>query len=414
MFYTRNKMILSHWDASYQCSQGWKETNAMTVIFNIPSTIITGAGAIQELPDQIRRLGARRVLLVTDQFFARSGMTHRVSGMLSQHNMATAVFADVQPDPTIQNVQDGVRAFQEHEADLLVALGGGSPIDAAKAIAVLITNPGPLHAYVGYHKIPHAATPLIAIPTTAGTGSEVTKVAVITDTEHDVKMMLLDRHLLPTVAIVDYELSMTMPPALTAHVGVDTLTHGIEAYVSCKATSMTDPLALSCIGLVAAHLATAWDEPEQRVAREGMALAACQGGMAFANSSVCLVHGMSRPIGAVFHVPHGLSNAVLLPTITRFSLRGAWERYATIARTMGYATIQDSDEAAGHALVAGLEALNVRLGVPRLRDCHGVDPQRFEQVVEKMAHDALASGSPQNNPVIASADDIVALYHEAW
>jgi alcohol dehydrogenase class IV len=252
------------------------------------------------------------------------------------------------------------------------------------------------------------------IPTTAGTGSEVTKVAVITDTSRDVKMMMLDRHFLPTVALVDFELTLSMPPALTAHVGVDTLTHGIEAYVSRKATALTEPLALTCIRLVAEHLETAWREPGNRAAREGMMLAATLGGMAFANSSVALVHGMSRPIGAVFHVPHGLSNAVLLPAVTRFSIAGAPERYATVARTMGLAAPTDNDVTAGEKLVAGLTALNNRLQVPQLGACRGMERTRFDAVKLKMASDALASGSPQNNPVVPTAAQIVALYEETW
>jgi alcohol dehydrogenase class IV len=227
-------------------------------------------------------------------------------------------------------------------------------------------------------------------------------------------MMMLDIHLLPTVAIVDYELSMSMPPDLTAHVGVDTLTHGIEAYVSGKATPMTDPLALSCIRLVAGHLPVAWAERDNRAAREAMSLAAAHGGMAFANSSVCLVHGMSRPIGALFHVPHGLSNAVLLPVVTRFSLAGALARYATIARAMGVATDADADETAARALESGLVSLNQRLGIPRLGGCRGMDRARFDAVVRKMAQDALDSGSPANNPVVPTADEVVRLYREAW
>jgi alcohol dehydrogenase class IV len=239
-------------------------------------------------------------------------------------------------------------------------------------------------------------------------------VAVITDTTRDVKMMMLDRHFLPTVALVDFELTLSMPPALTAHVGVDTLTHGIEAYVSRKATALTDPLALTCIRLVAEHLKTAWREPGNRAAREGMMLAATMGGMAFANSSVALVHGMSRPIGAVFHVPHGLSNAVLLPAVTRFSLVGAADRYATVARTMGLATGADSAAAAGEKLLGGLSALNARLAVPRLGGCRGVARERFDNLKAKMAVDALASGSPANNPVVPTAEQIVAIYDEAF
>jgi alcohol dehydrogenase class IV len=382
--------------------------------FNVPATIITGAGPSRELVPQLSRLGARRVLLVTDAFMVASGVAARFVADLEGAGLEVTVFAGVQPDPTDANVRDGLRVFADGRGEAIVALGGGSPIDAAKAIAILATNAEPLSQYQGYHKIPRAGVPLVAIPTTAGTGSETTKVAVITDTARDVKMMMLDRHLLPTVALVDFELTLSMPAPLTAHVGVDTLTHGIEAYVSRKATALTDPLALQCIALVAQHLETAWREPGNRAAREGMMLAATLGGMAFANSSVALVHGMSRPIGAVFHVPHGLSNAVLLPAVTRFSLAGAPERYATIAKTMRLCAADVPAAAAGEALLAGLSALNERLQVPRLRACHGVERAKFETSVAKMAADALASGSPQNNPVVPNAEEIVGLYEEAW
>lgn len=382
--------------------------------FNIPATLLIGAGASRELVAQLRKIGARRVLLVTDAFMVSSGVVDAFTRELTGAQIPVTVFAGVQPDPTDTNVREGLRVFTEQRCDTLVALGGGSPIDAAKVIAILTTNPEPLSQYQGYHKIPKAGAPLLVIPTTAGTGSEVTKAAVITDTERDVKMMMLDRNLLPTVALVDYELSLTMPRVLTAHVGVDTLTHGIEAYVSRKATALTDPLALTCIRLVAENLETAWREPANGPAREGMMLAATLGGMAFANSSVALVHGMSRPIGAVFHVPHGLSNSMLLPAVTRFSLAAAPERYATIAKTMRLCAAEATIAAAGEALIAGLTALNTRLEVPRLRDCRGLEQARFEAVLEKMAADALASGSPQNNPRVPTAAEIVALYREAW
>jgi alcohol dehydrogenase class IV len=384
------------------------------VTFSVPPVVTFGAGTLSELPVQARRLRAERALIVTDAFFARNGLADRVAALLGAAQIESSVFSNVQPDPTVANVHEGLAAFTEFRADILVAVGGGSPIDAAKAISVLTGNPEPLSLYQGYHKVARQGAPVIAIPTTAGTGSEVTKVTVITDTDRDVKMMMLDVHLLPAVAIIDYELSMSMPPDLTAHVGVDTLTHGIEAYVSRKANPMTDPLALSCIRLVGRHLLTAWREPQNREARAAMALAATQGGMAFPNSSVCLVHGMSRPIGALFHVPHGLSNAILLPVVTRFSLKGAPERYATVARVMHLATDRDDDETAGTRLVEGLQRMNETLGVPRFGECKGVTRERFEAQVERMAQDALASGSPANNPVVPTTADIVALYREAW
>ena len=386
----------------------------MASSFNIPSSVIIGGGASAELLPQLRRLGAKRVLVVTDAFMVKSGVVARLIAPLQEGGIETAVFDGVQPDPTVQNVRDGLALYSSSGAEAVVAIGGGSPLDAGKAISILTTNPEPLADYMGYHKIPKAGAPLLAIPTTAGTGSEVTKVAVITDTERDVKMMILDQHLLPVVALVDYELTLSMPAPLTAHVGVDTLTHGIEAYVSRKASEMTDPIALSCIRLAATHLVKAWEEPGNLAAREGMMLSATQGGMAFANSSVCLVHGMSRPLGLLFHIPHGLSNAMLLPAVTRFSLVGAEARYATVARTMGLCAADASDASAAVSLVEGLEKLNARLEVPRIRDFKGATLEVFEAALEKMASDALASGSPANNPVVPTASEIVQLYRQAW
>lgn len=386
----------------------------MTSAFHVPSTILVGGGARREVVAQLQRFGVQRVLLVTDAGMMQLGPAREIAELIEEAAISVTIFDGVQPDPTDKNVADGLALYRSEGCQALVAVGGGSPIDAAKAISVLTTNPQPLSQYAGYHKISLPGTPLIAIPTTAGTGSEATKVSIITDTERDVKMMILSVHLLPTVALVDYELTLSMPPALTAAVGVDTLTHGIEAYVSRKAHGMTDPLALSCIELVAKHLRTAYREPNNHEARAGMMLAATQGGMAFANSSVCLVHGMSRPIGAVFHVPHGLSNAVLLPTVTEFSWSASVERYATVARLLGCCPFHTPDERAAESFVEGLRQLNSDLNVPRLRDCRGVEETRFQKSLTKMADDALASGSPQNNPRVPTAEEIVALYEAAW
>lgn len=382
--------------------------------FNVPSTLIVGGGASAQIGQQTQRLGASRVLLVTDPGVVKLGVVDAVRQSLEAAGVTVELFDAVEPDPTDLNVLAGLERLHAANAQAIVAVGGGSALDAAKVIAILSANPQPMSSYMGYHKIPRPGLPLIAIPTTAGTGSEVTKVAVITDTARHVKMMMLDAFLLPRVALVDYRLTLTMPPALTAAVGVDTLTHGIEAYVSRQANALTDPIALSCISLVARHLRRACAEPGNEPAREGMMLAACQGGMAFANASVCLVHGMSRPIGAVFHLPHGLSNAVLLPTVTRFSVTAAAARYATVARAMDLARADQSDAAACDALIEGLEALNRDLHIPRLGQCRGVEREALDAAVEKMAADALASGSPQNNPRVPTAEQIVTLYHEAF
>jgi len=380
----------------------------------VPSTILVAAGASQQLATQAARLGGRRALLVTDATMVASGLAQRCVDQLAAANIPATIFSGVKPDPTDENVRDGLVLLRKTNCDLVIGLGGGSPMDAAKVIAVAATNDAPLREFAGYHRIARAGLPLVCIPTTAGTGSEVTKVAVITDTERDVKMMMLDVHLLARVALVDFELSLTMPAPLTAHVGVDTLTHGIEAFVSKKANTLTDPLALECIRLTAANLFTAWEEPGNRLAREAMMLAACLGGMAFANSSVCLVHGMSRPIGAMFHLAHGLSNALLLPALTRWSLPGAVARYAQIARLVGAAATGAPDETAAASLPDYLEKLNACLGIGRLRDFIKVDPAAFEQKLPAMADAALASGSPQNNPVVPTADEIIGLYRQAW
>ncbi|MBF6621343.1 MAG: iron-containing alcohol dehydrogenase [Patulibacter sp.] len=380
----------------------------------LPPTIVVGAGASAQVGEHARRLGGRRALLVVDPFFVANGLAATVEGHLTTAGLAVTVFADVEPDPTDVSVRAGVAAMAAAEADLVVAVGGGSAIDAAKMIAVLHVNGEPLDQYQGYHRIPRAGAPLIAIPTTAGTGSEATQVTVITNTVAQTKMMIFDRHLIPSVALVDPELSASMPPDLTAHVGVDTLTHAIEAYVSRVATPLSDPFALSCIDLVGRFLERAWSAPDDQEARAGMALAALQGGAAFSNASVGLVHGMSRPIGAVFHVPHGLSNAVLLPAVTRFSLAGAPERYAVVARTFGAAGDEHDDQQAGARLLTALEGLNERLGVPRLGQLEQVDEARFAASVEKMAQDALDSGSPARNPVVPTHAEVVAIYREAW
>lgn len=386
----------------------------MQSIFDTPSRILFGAGSRFRLGEELHRIPASRILLVTDQRLRDAGVIRVLEERLKTGGIEATVFSDVQPDPTDQNVAAGLECLRNCEAEAIVAVGGGSVIDAAKVIGIAATNLKPLPAFQGYGNIPKRGLPLIVIPTTAGTGSEASKAAVITDTQRMVKMMMLDANLMPRLSIVDYELSLTMPRDLTANVGVDTLVHGIEAFVSKRSNGMTDSLALSCIQLTASNLLTAYREPDNRRAREAMALAACQGGMAFSNSSVCLVHGMSRPIGAIFHLAHGLSNAVLLTAVTRFSLPGAPERYAQISRQMGFSGDNASDSRAGELLVEGLENLNAQLGIPKLENALRADRTVFESHLQKMAEDALASGSPQNNPVVPSAQEIIELYRQAW
>src|SRR6476661_1211716 len=314
-----------------------------TIELHLPQDLLIGGGASDSLAEHVARVGIERPLVVSDRFLLDKGPAGPLVERLQAGGASVAVFGEVQPDPTLDNVEGALRALREHEADGVVAIGGGSPMDTAKAAAVAFSNPGDVRDYAGYDQVPGPGLPLIAIPTTAGTGSEVTRVAVITDTDRDVKMMMLDGHLMARVAISDYRLTLSTPANLTSWVGVDSLTHAIEAYVSTKATVLTDMLALEAARLIGAHMRRVVEQPDDEPAREAMMLGATLAGAAFSNASVALVHGMSRPIGAHFHVPHGLSNAVLLPTITRWSVGAAEARYGEASRRIGFAHERDAD-----------------------------------------------------------------------
>ena len=385
----------------------------MPTTFLIPPTIITGAGASEKVGEEAKRLGATNALIVTDPGIAKIGYADQTAQNLHNAGIATSIFSDVTPDPTLQNVTDGLRQYRAENCDLVVSVGGGSAIDCGKGIAMKLTNDGEFADYMGVNKIPNPGASLIAIPTTAGTGSEVTKVTVITDTKRNVKMMLSSACLLASVALVDPMLSLTTPPHLTAAVGVDALTHAIEAYISKRAQPLTDALALKAIRLISGSLRQAWADGKNISARTDMMLGASIAGMAFSNSSVALVHGMSRPIGAYFHIHHGLSNAVLLLDVMEFSVIGAPKRFADIAQAMGEPIEGLSPMKQADAAISAVERLVNDIQMPRLGEI-GIDKEKFEQVIDQMAVDAIASGSPANNPRQASAEDIVALYRKCF
>ena len=385
----------------------------MVAIVTTPRLMAVGGGALAELPAILRRLGLANPLLVSDPFLAGSGHLERATGQLERAGIPWAVFSETVADPTTAVVETGTRRLAEGGFDSLVAIGGGSSIDTAKAMSILAANGGQMRDYKVPAEIPKVGPPLVAIPTTAGTGSEVTRFTVITDTETDEKMLIAGLACCPLAAIVDYELTLSMPLRLTADTGLDSLTHAIEAYVSRRANPFTDGLAKSAMGLIARHIRTACAEPENLAAREAMMLGATTAGMAFSNSSVCLVHGMSRPIGAFFHVPHGLSNAMLLPEITAFSAPAALERYADCARAMGVAEENEGSQAAVARLVDELRALNDDLKVPTPR-AWGIDAERFQELLPVMAGQALGSGSPANNPRIPTSGEIIELYRRVY
>jgi alcohol dehydrogenase class IV len=386
-----------------------------TVNANIaaPRLLLVAGGAVKQIAEILGKFGLSRPLVVSDPFMVKLGLIDRCLAPLAAAGIKADVFSDTIPEPTDTVIEAGVMAFAKAPYDCLIGFGGGSPIDTAKAIAVLASGGGKMRDY----KVPVAAdrgaVPVIAIPTTAGTGSECTRFTVITDTERDEKMLINGLGCLPLAAIVDYELTLTVPPRTTADTGVDSFTHALEAFVSKRANPFSDALALAAMDLIGKNIRTAYAEPGNHAAREAMMIGATQAGLAFSNSSVALVHGMSRPIGAHFHVPHGLSNAMLLPAITRFSIHGAEARYAQAARQSGFAAEGDADEVAAAKLVTGLERLNQDLAVPTPSG-FGISEALWNDKMALMAEQALASGSPNNNPRVPNASEIVALYRAVW
>lgn len=379
----------------------------------LPRRSKIGAGAVDGLGEVCTQLGITRPFLVTDRFLTEIGQTERLMTLLQAAGCDPAVFAETVPDPTSSSLNPGVEALRAHNADGVIGFGGGSPMDTAKALAVLAGTNEPITAFKAPRSYSGPVLPTIAVPTTAGSGSEATQFTVITDDTTDEKMLCPGLSFLPVATIVDFDLTMSMPARLTADTGVDALTHAIEAYVSRKANPFTDGLALTAMRTISAHLRRAYADPSDSVAREAMMLGSMQAGMAFSNASVALVHGMSRPIGGHFHVAHGLSNAMLLPAVTRFSVDAALERYAECARAMRLADDSTTDSAAASALVDELENLCRDVAVPTPAT-YGIDPSDWRSRLPLMAEQALASGSPANNPRIPDASQIISLYQEIY
>jgi alcohol dehydrogenase class IV len=387
----------------------------MTVSLVAPRLLVIGGGAVAQLAEVLGRLGLARPLLVTDPFMVSSGMVERALAPLRAAGIATELFSETVPDPTDTVVEAGVARLRAGAFDCLLGFGGGSPMDTAKAMAILAAAPPGTR--IRAFKVPaaadRAALPVICVPTTAGTGSEATRFTVITDTETDEKMLIAGLGALPLAAVVDYELTFSLPRRITADTGIDSLTHALEAFVSKRANPEADDYALRAMRLIAPNLRRVWADPADAAAREAMMKGATLAGLAFSNSSVALVHGMSRPIGAHFHVPHGLSNAMLLPAVTRFGLDAALPRYAAAARAMGVASEAEGDQAAAARLLAELEALNRDLDVPSPA-AWGIPAERWSAAMPTMARQALASGSPGNNPRVPAESEILALYEAVY
>ena len=378
----------------------------------VPRILRIGSGAFAQTREVLQILELHHPLIVTDPFLRKLGLARLLSESLSAWGRPR-IFSETVPDPTVAVVKAGVQFLKNGEHDCVIGLGGGSSIDTAKAIAVLAARGGQMRDYKAPHDQNESGLPIIAIPSTAGTGSEATRYTIVTDEETGEKMLCIGLAYLPIAALVDFELTLTKPSRLTADTGVDSLTHAIEAYVSRRASAFTDSFALTAMRAIWMNLPIAYFEPHNRAAREAMMLAATQAGIAFSNSSVALVHGMSRPIGAKFHVPHGMSNAMLLPAVTEFSISAAVERYAECARVMGMVRAEGANDEAVSELVRNLHQLNRKLKVPTPGE-FGIDRRAWEVSIPSMVQQALASGSPANNPRVPSEAEIERLYLEIW
>ncbi|WOJ94510.1 iron-containing alcohol dehydrogenase [Congregibacter variabilis] len=379
----------------------------------LPRVLQVGAGASQMVGTVVKDLECQRPLIVTDKMMVELGYVARIQESLREQAIASDVFDDTVPEPTVGSIEAGVTAVREGNYDCIIALGGGSPIDSAKAIGILGKYGGVMRDYKFPRLVSEPGLPIIAIPTTAGTGSEATRFTIITDESNDEKMLCSGSAFMPTVALVDYELTLSLPPRTTADTGIDALTHAMEAYVSKKASPYSDTQAIAAMRLLGPKLRRVFHDGSDREAREAMMLGSTLAGVAFSNASVALVHGMSRPIGAFYHVPHGLSNAMLLPAVTEFSIPSCQKRYADCARAMGVAEPADDDDAANRKLMSELYALNSELSVPTPEE-FGIDREHFLGNMELMAEQALASGSPGNNPRVPSKGEIVEIYAKLW
>lgn len=374
--------------------------------FSMPRKIVYGEGALGRAADIMTKMGAK-ALVVTDSTMVRLGNLARVTDVLDAAGIGYVVYGEVDSEPVVSMVEEGSRRFMDEGCDFMIALGGGSPIDTMKAIALRVESGKPVTSFMG-KPYDGRACPMVAIPTTAGTGSEATQFTIITDVESDVKMLIAGASLVPALAVVDPVFTVTVPSSVTAATGVDALCHAVEAYTSRKAQPLSQVFAVSAVRRILANLAVCVEDPADIDARAQMSLAATEAGISFNNASVTLIHGMSRPIGALFHVPHGLSNAMLMRACLAFAAEGAYGRFAELARACG-ASLAADDEAAARELLSIIDALLVRIGIPSICE-YGIDREVFLGSVDKMAVDAQASGSPANTLRNVSIEDMRDIY----
>ena len=379
--------------------------------FVIPNHTVVGTNVLGEAAPFLKKMG-NKAFIVTGRHVAVSDMMKQLTALLDENGIGCVIFDGITGEPTDTMIENGVEMLKSSGCDFIIGIGGGSPLDSAKAIAAMAVNEGSIADY-NRKEITGEILPLAAIPTTAGTGSEATKFTVITDSEKGIKMLLKGDVLVPKLAIVDSSFTVGAPKSVTSATGLDALTHAVEAYTSRKAFSMTDTLAVSAVKRIMKYLPIAYKEPDNSLAREQMSIAAFEAGICINNSSVTIVHGMSRPIGALFHVPHGMSNAMLLKECLSFAVSGAYEKFANLGRETGVASGSDSDETAAEKFIDSLQNICDVCEIPTLEQ-YGIDRDEYYSKISKMATDAVASGSPANTVKEVTVDDCIEIYKKLY
>jgi alcohol dehydrogenase class IV len=383
----------------------------MAYEFRLPKRSILGAGAIK-LSENLMKTYGKKAFIVCGKVTTKMGIVKVLTDSLTDFGIDYKIFNDIVGEPTDVMIEAGVKAYREAECDFCIGIGGGSPLDSAKAIAAMSVLGGKIADYAGV-PIEGDFPPIVLIPTTAGTGSEATKFTIITDSVRDVKMLLKGEALLPDLAIVDSKLSLSTPKNITAATGMDALTHAVEAYTSKKGNTLTDIFALSAIKRIFQYLPVVYENGMDEKAREEMAVAAYEAGICINNASVTLVHGMSRPIGAIFHVPHGISNAMLIRDCLEYVLDGCYDRFAAIAKAIGAADDSFCEKDAVLAFLEKLSHLCKICEIPTLKE-YGIIQEDFYKVVDKMAQDAMDSGSPSNTIKNVTKEDLITIYNKLY
>lgn len=380
-----------------------------TTSFFMPPINLMGAGCLREAAQAIGARGWRKALIVTDAPLVQTGLVGRVAELLGAQGVLSVIFDGVHPNPTVANVEAGLAVLQAHGCDVVVSLGGGSPHDCAKGIALVAANGGSITDYEGVDRSLHPQLPLVAINTTAGTASEMTRFCIITNEHRHVKMAIVDRHVTPLLSVNDPETMVGMPPALTAATGMDALTHAVEAYVSTAATPITDACALKAIEMIGKHLPAAVSHGTDMPAREAMAQAQFLAGMAFNNASLGYVHAMAHQLGGYYDLPHGVCNAILLPHVQAFNARAAAARLGDVGRALGADTTGLDDAAAAQAALQAIRALSSRVGIPAGVAAMGAR----EADIPTLAANAMKDACGLTNPVQPSFDEVCAMYRAA-